>query len=774
MALKSNKYDHKKVEKKWQDQWEKDKLYTPDIKNLKKENKFYNLWMFPYPSAEGLHAGHAFASTGSDIYGRFMRMNGKNVFQPIGYDSFGIHSENYAIKINENPNEVVRRTTKHYEEQMRALGHGYDWSRTVTTSDADYYKWTQWLFLKMHERGLAYRKNAAVNFCPSCKTVLADEQVMTPKQAGKEPKDAQGNLVPESEDLKVCERCGTIVEKRDLDQWFFKITDYADRLLEGLDKIDWSNRVKIAQKEWIGKSEGMIITFKRENGGELKVFTTRPDTLNAVSFIVISDKQMYDEKSKEKIGEFTGEYAIDPLTGNKLPIWKTNYVAPDYGTGSVMGVPGGDERDREFANKYHLDIFEKDPDPNLWQKLEKEGIGKKHTNYHLRDWLVSRQRYWGAPIPMVNCPKCGWVSVPENQLPVLLPNISDYKPEGTGKGPLANHPEFFKTNCPKCGGDAERETDVMDTFVDSSWYFLRYPSVGYDKYAFEDKVAEQMLPVDLYFGGAEHSVLHLMYARFVNMVMYDFGLVDHEEPFPKFFAHGLMIKDGAKMSKSRGNVVNPDEYVSKYGADVLRLYVMFMGPMDGYPDFRDSGIEGMNRFLTRVAKIFEEKGMVKGQKSSKEDLMTVCFKVHQTIKKVTENISEFKYNTSIAAIMETVNLMQEKGTDNKMLKILIQLLAPFAPHFSEEIWHSYFGEKESIHTSSWPKYNEEYLHDAEVKIVIQVNGKMRGEIIVDSSNADNEEYVVNLAKENEKIKPWIEKGVKKEIFVPGKLVNLVV
>lgn len=768
--MSTKKYNHNEVEKKWQDKWEEEGLYTPDLKNLKKSDKFYNLWMFPYPSAEGLHAGHAFASTGSDIYGRFQRMNGKAVFQPIGYDSFGIHSENYAIKINQDPHEVVKRTTKHYEEQMRSLGHGYDWSRTVTTSDVNYYKWTQWLFLKMWEKGLAYRKNAAVNFCPSCKTVLADEQVMSPKQAGKEPKDAKGNLVADSDDLKVCERCGTIVEKRDLDQWFFKITDYADRLLEGLGKIDWSNRVKIAQKEWIGKSEGMIITFKKEDGSDLKVFTTRPDTLNAVTFIVTSDKEMYDDKSKEKLGEFTVQYAIDPLTGKKLPIWKTNYVAPDYGTGVVMGVPYGDQRDMEFATKYRLDVVEKDPDPSLWDKLEKMGVGTKHTNYHLRDWLVSRQRYWGPPIPMINCSQCGWQPVPETDLPVLLPNISDYKPEGTGKGPLANHPEFFKVKCPNCGGEAERETDVMDTFVDSSWYFLRYPSVNEDKVAFGDKVSKQMLPVDLYFGGAEHSVLHLMYARFVNMVMFDLGLLDHEEPFPKFFAHGLMIKDGAKMSKSRGNVVNPDEYVSKYGADVLRLYVMFMGPMDGYPDFRDSGIEGMSRFLARVYKLFDKKDT----KPSKQNLMDVCFKVHQTIKKVTEDIQDFKYNTSIAAIMELVNLMTDLGTDNKMLKVLIQLLAPFAPHFTEEMWHTYFKEKDSVHISSWPKYNAKYLKEAEVKIVIQVNGKMRGELMVESNKSQDKEYIIGLAKENEKIKQWIEAGIKKEIFVPGKIVNLVV
>ncbi|WKZ25544.1 MAG: class I tRNA ligase family protein [bacterium] len=766
-------YDHKMVEKKWQGVWERERLYSPDIKKLKKKDKFYdgktktskkfyNLWMFPYPSAEGLHAGHAFASTGSDVIGRFMRMNGRTVFQPIGYDSFGIHSENYAIKINENPKEVVKRTTKNYEKQMRSLGHGYDWSRTVTTSDVDYYRWTQWLFIKMWEKGLAYRKKAEVNFCPSCKTVLADEQVMTPKQAGKEPKDGQGNIVTETEDMKVCERCGTVAEKKSLDQWFFKITDYADRLLEGLDKIDWSSRVKVAQKEWIGKSQGRLIEFEVVGSKDkLKVFTTRPDTLNAVTFLATS--KLYKEGSKEKIGQFSGQYAVSPLDGRKIPIWDTNYVAPNYGTGVVMGVPAHDERDMDFATKYSIDILNKEPEENK--------IGQRNTSYHLRDWLVSRQRYWGAPIPMVDCPKCGWVSVPEKELPVELPNITDFKPEGNGRGPLANHSEFFEVKCPKCGGEAKRETDVMDTFVDSSWYFLRYPSIGLEndsKIPFDSVISKKMLPVDLYFGGAEHSVLHLMYARFVNMVMYDLGLIDHEEPFPKFFAHGLMIKDGAKMSKSRGNVVNPDIYVEKYGADVLRLYVMFLGQMDGYPDFRDSGIEGMNRFIKRVVGLFES-----DKKPSKDDLEKVCFKTHQVIKKVTDDISEFKYNTSIAAIMELVNTISELGADRKILKNLVLLLAPFAPHVTEELWQTELKQKGSIHTSSWPKYDEKYLKLKEVVIAVQINGKLRSTIEVEASLEQSK--IIGLAKKDPKVAKWLKSGtIKKEIYIPERLVNFVI
>lgn len=764
----STTFNHTLIEKKWQERWEAAKLYVPNIKSS--EDPFYNLWMFPYPSAEGMHAGHVFASTGSDVYGRFMRMQGKDVFQPFGYDSFGIHSENYAIKINENPHEVVKRTTKNFEAQMRSLGQGYDWSRTVTTSDPDYYRWTQWLFIKMFEAGLAYKKMATVNFCPSCKTVLADEQVMSPKAAGKEPKDAKGEAVASSDELKVCERCGTIVEKKELDQWFFKITDYAEKLLKGLEKIDWSERVSVAQRNWIGKSEGMIIDFEKENGEKLPVFTTRPDTLNAVTFVAISDEDLYDEDNPEKIGEATGEYAINPLNGSKVPIWKTNYVAPGYGTGIVMGVPAHDERDMEFAKKYHLDIVQKDPDVNLWKEIEEKGWGKKHTNYHLRDWLVSRQRYWGAPIPMIYCEKDGWQVVPEKDLPVLLPDISDYKPEGTGKGPLANHPDFYNTECPKCGGPARRETDVMDTFVDSSWYFLRYPSAGDSKNAFDIDTTKKWLPVDLYFGGAEHSVLHLMYARFVTMVLYDLKYLDFEEPFPKFYAHGLMIKDGAKMSKSRGNVVNPDEYITKFGADTMRLYVMFLGPMDSSPDFRDSGIEGMKRFVNRLWSLFTNP-----KELSEASKREVYIKLHQTIKKVTEDVSSFKYNTAIASIMELVNTLFAKGADEDTLKILALLVAPFAPHLAEEVWVETLGQPFSVHTSLWPKYDTKYLKVDQVKMVIQINGKTRGTLEMDIETSKDEDMVVSLSKGEENISKWLDdKKIEKTVFIPEKLINFVV
>ena len=756
-------YNHHLIEQKWQIVWSNCGLYSPDIKKAKKP--FYNLWMFPYPSAEGLHAGHAFASTGSDIYGRFMRMNGKTVFQPIGYDSFGIHSENYAIKINEGPHEVVRRTTKHYEEQMRSLGHGYDWTRTVTTSNPDYYKWTQWLFIKMWEKGLAYKKKAEVNFCPSCKTVLADEQVID----------------------RACERCQSVVGKKDLEQWFFKITGYADKLLSGLDKINWSERVIKAQRGWIGKSEGMIIKF-----GDVEVFTTRPDTLNAVTFLATAE--LYEEGSKEKKGEFTGRYAVNPLDGRKIPIWKTNYVTSGYGTGIIMGVPAHDARDMEFARKYHLDIIQKDPDEKLWDEIENKGWGKKHTNYHLRDWLVSRQRYWGAPIPMIYCDKCKWNPVPQKDLPVLLPSISDYKPEGTGKGPLANHPDFFSVSCPQCGSNATRETDVMDTFVDSSWYFLRYPSTRSTRSGqlpFDPEITQKWLPVDLYFGGAEHSVLHLMYARFVTMVLHDLKLLDFEEPFPKFFAHGLMIKDGAKMSKSRGNVVNPDEYVSKYGADTLRLYLMFVGPMDGSPDFRDTGIEGMYRFVNRLWRIFNQFTVRGGHAATSEvgldssEVDIVTIKMHQTIKKVTNDIEEYKFNTAISSIMEYVNVLtvHRSQVTVHQLSILAQLLAPFTPHLAEEVWQNMHSVKRiaysekfnSIHTQPWPKYDPRLIREENVIVVIQINGKLRSQMTVCIDLSRNKEEMEKLAKEDEKVITWLgEKKIKKVIFVPGKIINFVV
>ncbi len=860
MAI-SNKYNHTLVEKKWQDKWRERKEYEPDILKTDPSKKFYNLWMFPYPSAEGLHAGHAFASTGSDVIGRFQRMQGKEVFQPIGYDSFGIHSENFAIKINETPQKMLSRATKHYEKQFRSMGHGYDWSRTVTTSEIDYYKWTQWLFVQMFKAGLAYKKKAFVNWCPGCKTVLSDEQIVTPAQAGKFPPTYNSiDEVPEG--IRVCERCGNIPERKELSQWFFRITDYADRLLQNLDKIDWTEKVKVAQKEWIGKKGGINIEYQITGSDQkIVVFTTTPINFGATFLVVAPEyaqkylvdlvpesnlesvnkyikdslnksEQKRKEEEKDKTGVFTGLYVKNHVTDKDIPVWISDFVLIDVGTGAVQGCPGHDKRDFDFAKKHNIPIVrvvigkngetgdiqeaeqvhtgEKAGDminsgfldgiefsqamEKTMDYFEQKGWGKRIITYHLRDWLISRQRYWGPPIPMIYCAKCAdegksWISenktairadhsdwepagwYPEENLPVVLPEIADYKPSGEGKGPLANHPEFFNVKCPNCGSDATRETDVSDTFVDSAWYFLRYPSVDADSASsmpFDKQITQDWLPVDLYFGGAEHSVLHLMYARFVTQVLHDLDLLAFEEPFPKFYAHGLMIKDGAKMSKSKGNVVNPDEYIEKFGADTLRLYLMFMGPMDGSPDFRDSGIEGMNRFVMRVWNMFEQ---VSSQDKEDKEL---TIKLHQTIKKITTDMAKFGYNTAISTMMEYLNAIKQKDNYSKMyLKPLAIMLAPFAPYMTEEAWEK-MGENDSIHKAAWPQYEEELTQISEITLPIQVNGKVRGQIVVSSEKISQKEEILELAKNDSAITKWIEgKELVGQIYVPGKIINLV-
>lgn len=746
------KINHTEIEKKWQGKWIKDKTFSPDI--LASKNPFYNLMMFPYPSAEGLHVGNMYAFTGADVFGRFKRMNGFDVLEPMGLDGFGIHSENYAIKVGRHPKEHARISQENFYRQLHMIGDAYDWERTLETYDPAYYKWTQWLFIKMFEKGLAYKDKASVNWCPSCKTVLADEQVIDGK----------------------CERCGTEVVKREMSSWFFRITEYADRLLANIEKIDWPEKIRTAQRQWIGKSEGMIIKFKTEDGDDLEVFTTRPDTLNAVTFLAVSDEDSYEEQSKEKKGEATGKLAVEPISGRKIPIWKTNYVAPGYGTGIVMGVPAHDERDMDFARKYHLDIINKDPDESLWERIEKEGWGRRHANYHLRDWGISRQRYWGPPIPMINCKKCGWVPVPLSDLPVVLPDIDDFKPKGDGVSPLHNAPDSWKkVNCPKCGGEAERELDVSDTFLDSSWYFLAYPNLGTKEWKgshspLNRETTRKWLPVNAYIGGAEHAVLHLLYARFVTMVLSDLGFVDFEEPFPFLFGHGLIIKDGAKMSKSKGNIVNPDEYIGKFGADTLRTYLMFLGPYNQGGDFRDSGIEGMQRFIKRVANLYG-KADKNGELSN-----SLTAKMHKTVKNVTEDISSFKFNTAIARIMELVNaIYDEKKANREILTVLIKLLAPFAPHMSEEIWSETLKKKGSIHLSPWPKYDSKLLEEDRVDIIIQVNGKVRGKIAVDKGISADKEKIMKLAKKEERVSKYLGSGkLRREIFVAGRLVNFVV
>ena len=794
MDKNKNSYNHVDIEPKWQNFWLKNKVHFPDkLSQVRKENTFYNLWMFPYPSGEGLHAGHAFSSTGSDVYGRFMRQQGKAVFQPIGYDSFGMHAENFALKTGIHPTVLMEKTTANYARQMKSLGHGYDWTRTLMTSDPLYYRWTQWLFTLIFKSGLAYRKTSLVNFCPSCKTVLADEQVIDEK----------------------CERCGTTVIKKELEQWFFRITEYADRLLANLDQLTWSERVKTAQHNWIGKKQGMIISFPKEKGGFIDVFTTRPDTLAGATFLVLASDNQETKETTEKIGRFTGEYVINPLTNKKIPVWEANYVTSSYGTGAIMGVPAEDERDREFALKYNLRIKNITSDNSLQKTIKKNNWGKPKTNYHLRDWLISRQRYWGPPIPMIYCSHCAkkgdsWLTQnsplinhnqsdwnhagwwPEENLPITLPNFSDYQPKGEGKGPLSDHPEFFTTTCPFCKSEAKRETDVSDTFLDSSWYFLAYPNLDQEEYQspsslnsqhstvkiaspFNKKILKNWLPVHLYFGGAEHAVLHLMYARFVTMILFDLDLIKFEEPFPRFFAHGLMIKDGAKMSKSRGNVISPDSYIEKYGADTLRLYLLFMGPMDGSPDFRDTGIEGMRKFVNRLWQLLtSEQEKPNSNKNTAETDANI--KLHQTIMKVTKDIEKFHYNTAIASLMEYINFLKNNNVIiNSEQKIaLCQLIAPFAPHLAEEVWVNILKQEPSVHASAWPKFDPSLISTSTIILPVQINGKTRSTIEVPDDQITQKSELIALAKESPKIATNLKnQKIVKEIYVEGKIINFV-
>lgn len=729
------KYDPKEIETKWQKEWEKNKLNVVDIKGAKKP--FYNLMMFPYPSAEGLHVGNTYAFIASDVYGRFKRLQGYDVFEPIGLDGFGIHSENYSLKIGKHPMDNAKVTEERfYREQLAKIGNMYDWSRCVETYKPDYYRWTQWLFVKMFKAGLAYRAKAEVNWCPSCKTVLSDEQVIDSK----------------------CERCSTVVTKKELEQWFFRITKYADRLLEGHKNIDWSEKVKTAQKNWIGKKDGVLVNF-----GEIEIFTTRIDTILGATFVVLSPNHPLAGKIKT---------VTNPATKKEIPVFVDEYVLDSVGTGAIMAVPAYDERDMVFAKKHNLPVvtdFELVPDIK---------IGKKTSIYHLRDWLVSRQRYWGPPIPMINCPKCGWVPVPEKGLPVKLPFIKDYQPKGTGKGPLASHPEFYKTSCPECGGPAERETDVSDTFLDSAWYELRYPSVGIsgtvkngEELPWDEKLLSKWLPVNMYTGGPEHSVLHLMYFRFVSMALFDMGYLPFAEPCERFFAHGMIIKDGAKMSKSKGNVVNPDKYIAKFGADTLRLYLMFMGPVAGGGDFRDSGMEGISRWIDRVYRVILSS-------LSNSANFTVNQELNKLIKKAELDFESRHYNTTIAKMMEFVNLLTRDKLQmtNDQVKKFLLVLAPFAPHLTEELWHE-LGNKESIHLQGWPKADEGYLEPGDSVVAISINGKTKTTIKISSHEVKvlTEAEIVQTAKKDNKVAKLLEgREIKRTIYVIGKILNFVV
>ncbi|TSC78122.1 MAG: leucyl-tRNA synthetase [Parcubacteria group bacterium Gr01-1014_33] len=1028
------RYFPQKIESKWQARWLKGKIYEPDLLarprrrgiGTRAKKPFYNLMMFPYPSAEGLHVGNMYAFTGADIYGRFKRMQGYDVFEPIGLDGFGIHSENYALKIGKHPMELSRITEKNFYRQLQMIGNGFAWQERLETYDPEYYKWTQWIFVRLFKEGLAYRKKQAVNWCPSCKTVLADEQVISGE----------------------CERCGSKVHKKDLEQWFFKITDYAERLLKNLEKIDWSERIKIAQRNWIGRSEGALIKFalsrnyadttrtnteilrksasSQRESAFIEVFTTRADTLFGATYLVVAPehpmlmnqesgimnygevrgyiqnaKSKSEEEriaaSKEKTGvELKGVKAINPANGEMIPIWVADYVLGNIGTGAIMAVPAHDERDFEFAKKFDLPIRqivapetgEKrnkeefrdggsgvvfDPETQKyaiahWKKGEREWYGlfsggveegediekgilreikeesgyydfvhveqietafahyhniprnvdrfakatcflvilkttavqeqklethedfivewvsageilenlernnynhehdhwirflkqavgraielrydttsapsifhqRVHTNsgilinsgkftgtdsekakweitkfvkgkrtvhYRLRDWLISRQRYWGPPIPMIFCENCakrsrtsdgsptsdglGWHPVPEKDLPVRLPYIKKFRPTGTGKSPLASVERFYKVRCPKCKSWARRETDVSDTFLDSAWYFLRYPSVREEKKPWNPAITKKWLPVHMYIGGAEHSVLHLLYSRFLAMVFSDWGLTHFEEPFAKFRAHGLLIKDGAKMSKSKGNVVNPDEYIRAYGADALRMYLMFLGPFEQGGDFRDTGIKGITRFLERVWRFGQVqisqnlRSQIPISKKVPNPKSKIQKILHQTTKKVTEDIENLQYNTAISALMVLLNEFEsnKEKVSGEDINVFLKLLAPFAPHISEELWQRIFSTTynlqpttfRSIHLELWPKYNPKLIQEDTFELVIQVNGKLRGRATLPMGAKEKE--AKDAAMQIEQVRKFLTTEPKKIIFVQNKLINFVV
>lgn len=799
-------YNPKEIEKKWQDIWEEKRIFEASNDTTKK--KFYALIEFPYPSGQGLHVGHPRPYTAMDIVARKRRFEGYNVLFPIGWDAFGLPTENYAIKNKIHPRIVTEQNIKRFKEQLKSIGFSFDWSREVDTTDPKYYKWTQWIFLKLFEKGLAYKKEMPINWCPSCKVGLANEEVVGGK----------------------CERCGSDVVRKVKNQWMLKITEYADRLIEDLETVDYMDKIKAQQINWIGRSNGMEIDFKISGKEDvLRVFTTRPDTIYGATYMVIAPEHPIIDKykdiienmdeiekyreyvskksdiertelSKEKTGvEIKGLKAVNPVTNKEIPIWTSDYVLMSYGTGAIMAVPAHDTRDWEFAKKFNLPIVEVIKGGNVEEEaytdtehgivvnseiinglevkeaiekisdwLEENGLGKRKVNYKLRDWVFSRQRYWGEPIPLVYCEKCGWVPVPEDELPVMLPEVEHYEPTDTGESPLANIREWVETTCPKCGGKAERETDTMPQWAGSSWYFLRYVDPHNDKALASKEALDYWLPVDWYNGGMEHTTLHLLYSRFWHKFLYDIGVVSTVEPYKKRTSHGMILgENNEKMSKSRGNVVNPDDIVREYGADTLRTYEMFIGDFEKSVPWSENGVKGVRRFLERVWRLQEI--VVPGDSYTKE-LET---KIHKTIKKVSEDYETLKFNTAIAALMSLLNDFNSQGKITAAdFKTFLILLNPVAPHITEELWQI-CGFEGMLHESKWPVYDEEKTIEEQIEMPIQINGKVRGTIMVPVDST--EDMIKEKIRENENLMRYLEgKQIVKEIFVKGKIYNIVV
>ena len=800
------KYDHKQVEKKWQDIWDEKQCFKAE--NGSDKEKFYALVEFPYPSGQGLHVGHPRSYTALDIVARKKRMQGYNVLYPMGWDAFGLPTENFAIKNHVHPAEVTKKNIARFKSQLKSLGLSFDWSREINTTDPSYYKWTQWIFLQLFKKGLAYKKEMSVNWCTSCKCVLANEEVVN----------------------GVCERCGSEVVHKTKSQWMLAITKYAQRLIDDLDDVDYIERVKIQQKNWIGRSTGAEVDFKTTEGDTLTVYTTRPDTLFGATYMVISpehpmieqwgdklaniaDVRAYREEAarksdfertelnKDKTGvKLAGVAAINPVNGKEIPIFVSDYVLMGYGTGAIMAVPAHDDRDWEFAKKFGCEIIEvvsggedvqkaaftakdetgilvnsdflngktvKDAIPAMIEWLGEKGIGRAKVQYKLRDWVFSRQRYWGEPIPIVKCDKCGYVPLPEDQLPLELPNVHTYEPTDNGESPLAHMTDWVNTTCPCCGGPAKRETDTMPQWAGSSWYFLRYMDPHNDKALASPEALKYWSPVDWYNGGMEHTTLHLLYSRFWHKFLYDIGVVPTKEPYAKRTSHGMILgENGEKMSKSRGNVVNPDEIVDTYGADTMRLYEMFIGDFEKAAPWSPKSIKGCRRFLERVWSLADK--VQDGNEYSKEHEALM----HRTIKKVGEDADNLKANTAIAALMTMLNEFYDKGVNRAEYKTFLALLNPFAPHITEELWQQ-LGETGLLSVAPWPAYDEAKTVESTVEMAVQVNGKLKGTIKL-AADADKQ-AAIDAALAEEKVQHAIEgKQIVKQIVVPGKIVNLVV